>query len=99
MSNLPIFKVFAVRNAATLVQVRHQETRALIDADDLRCYRAIKTLSTPWHRISIPARARLYILPEAANRMLKAGTIEEVMDAPLVRRRDVDRRRNRAEVC
>lgn len=84
--------------ACLVIQLRHHSTGAIIPATDLACYVALGRIETPWYRMTVGKRSKLFLTDEAAADMLAAGTIEPLPPADLIPWREAkDRHKAQAE--
>lgn len=78
---LPIYRhVLRGRAAELIIQIRHVETRELVFADDLLCFRSIKPLLGSTGKI--PARTIMWLTPEIGAAMIEKGGIEPLPEIP-----------------
>jgi hypothetical protein len=68
----------------TVLQTRTVTTGEAIDAGDLTAYAVIRTLETPWWKITIAKGSRLLLSDEAAAPLIASGIIEPIMSETLV---------------
>lgn len=71
----------------TVLQVRHHESREIIDPSGLEGFRAKVRIKTPWDFDILPG-SKLLLMPEAARFMLSAGSIEQLAEPVLIPWRD-----------
>jgi len=80
----PVYRIFGEPKGVMLVlQIRHAETRELIDPTELQAFRATVAIRTPW-LFDLRAGSKLLITGEAARVMVQAGTLEPIEEPPLI---------------
>lgn len=71
-----------------VIQLRGVFDGALVDANDLEAYLVLSAVSTGFFNITVGKGSTMFLTQDAAQLMLKYGTIERIMSETLVHWRD-----------
>lgn len=88
MTKPPIYRVFGKAGTCNVViQVRHHETRELIDPCELSGFWALVKIKTPWS-FDIRAGSKLFLTADTSKFMMAAGSLAPIDEPPLIPWRD-----------